>query len=251
MSGLGFWGELWLLLGGGAAVGVIARLAANGWREGMGIGLFEPIWLLFVQPPVDDSQEEKDRAPPWPPASLAAILLMAASVAAFFALALFFPQDQRLWLMGFTALMLIASAVDQKHYFIPDPIVFLLLALGLARCFDFNGLLLLETDIVLLQEAVLGFLAAYGFSVLLQSLFDVLGRQAFFWGDLKYALALGVWMGFPAIIWMLLLASLLGLAYSLISRRGYFPFAPFLSVAAFTLLFTRDAVSAFLTNLLI
>ncbi len=200
----------------GAAFGAVCWQAAHRWQENMGIGFGEMTLRLWNKPLFT-----RDTI-----VSLAVLILSGGG--GFALLAAVSAPPERGWIIAFAACLLLAATVDYQKGFIPDGVSFFLLALALARA--------LWEDAMPVSQAAGGFLAAYALVVGVQTLFDFLRRPAIFWGDLKYLLALGAWFGFPAIAWLLCLAAILGLGWAVIKQVRVFPFAPFLSAAAFLLL---------------
>ncbi len=212
----------------GCVCGGVAARAAHKFREGMGVGLWEPFVRIFMpRNPVPGNFQGLLRHSFTIQPETAAFMLIGGAVF-FLVFASFSSADNAVyWNLGLASLLIVISAVDQRQSFIPDSMVFLLLALGFLRAWSGDASL---------ESAAIGLLVAYLISVAIQTFFDLLGREGFYWGDLKYAIALGVWFGFPAIALILFIASFLGLVYGLASRQRIFPFAPLMSVGALIVL---------------
>jgi len=97
----------------------------------------------------------------------------------------------------------------------------------------------LHAGLTPLPMAVLGAALGYGF---LRSVFHVFlwltGREGMGYGDFKMSAALGAWLGLAALPWLLLGASLAGLAGACLlrlcgrTRHGQaLPFGPYLAIA--------------------
>ncbi len=228
----------------GSFSGWIAARAAKHFREGMGVGLIEPLRLILPNKKIWKNLRSNlaDIKP-----SAETILTILLGAALFSVIGAVFPEPQRNWNLLFTALALIIAAVDRRQSFIPDTIVFMLIAAGFLRA-------LYIYPSPLLFDAAAGLVAAYLIAALVQSLFDLKRQGAFFWGDLKLALALGVWLGFPNIAAAVFIASILGLvygiaAYGIEGRKNPFPFAPFMTAGAlFTMIFADDIETMILVN---
>ena len=230
----------------GCLIGFISARAAERFREGMGIGFIEPIMRIFSvgeavkahRETLSPTQKIKNIfisdifSPP-----TFALMLIGGALFIFMAHA-YAGHALQIWHLIFAALLIVISAVDQRQSFIPDSIVFILLSIGFLRA--------IATD-ANLNDAAIGFVAAHAMAAIIQSFFDVLKREGFYWGDLKFALALGVWIGFPGISWVLFIASFIGLVYGLTTRQRVFPFAPFMSLAAIIVMVFGDRLNLILS----
>ena len=72
----------------------------------------------------------------------------------------------------------------------------------------------------------------------------VTGKEGMGYGDFKLFAALGAWFGWPALVPMILMASVIGAVVGLtlkftsgLREGGYVPFGPFLAGAGFTAMF--------------
>ena len=140
---------------------------------------------------------------------------------------------------SFAWFLLALSLIDLDHHLLPDDLTLPLLWLGLLVS-AFN----LGLPGVSLFDAVIGAAAGY---MTLWSLFWafllVTGKEGLGYGDFKLLAALGAWLGWQAILPVLLLASLAGAVIGLIlivfggrERSAPLPFGPFLAAAGFVML---------------
>lgn len=137
--------------------------------------------------------------------------------------------------------MVALTFIDLDTQLLPDDITLPLLWLGLA----FN----LAGTYTALADAVVGAMAGY---LVLWSVFWLFklatGKEGMGYGDFKLFAALGAWFGWPALIPMILMASLIGAVvgigmkvFSRLREGGYVPFGPFLALAGLTAMFFGPA----------
>ena len=132
------------------------------------------------------------------------------------------------------------ALIDWDVRVLPDVIVFPLLWIGLlCSVYDLS---------VEPRDAVLGALAAYLALWLLRFIFCIRRPDAIGDGDLKFAAAIGTWIGVSAISWMFVIASVSAVFFVLVSmlvRRSFvglrtaLPFGPFLGLAGLLLFFNN------------
>lgn len=138
-------------------------------------------------------------------------------------------------LPGLSALVLVwmllaMTFIDIDTQLLPDELTLPLLWLGL--------LVNLEGTFVPLQDAVIGAAAGYLSLWTVYWLFKLAtGKEGMGYGDFKLFAALGAWFGWPALIPIILLASLSGAAVGIalklgpgLREGGYVPFGPFLAL---------------------
>lgn len=172
---------------------------------------------------------------------------IAASVASVLVAMTFGFTASTLAFLAFAWFLLALSLIDLDHHLLPDDLTLPLLWLGLLVS-AFN----LGLPGVSLFDAVIGAAAGY---ITLWSLFWafllVTGKEGLGYGDFKLLAALGAWLGWQAILPVLLLASLAGAAIGLIlivfggrERSAPLPFGPFLAAAGFVMLIWGPQVLA-------
>lgn len=143
----------------------------------------------------------------------------------------FGPTLMALNAMALLAALLALAWIDYDCSLLPDVITLPLLWAGL--------MVNLHAGLTPLPMAVLGAALGYGF---LWSVFHVFlwltGREGMGYGDFKMSAALGAWLGLAALPWLLLGASLVGLAGACLlrlsgrTRHGQaLPFGPYLAIA--------------------
>ncbi|HEY9571860.1 MAG TPA: A24 family peptidase [Pusillimonas sp.] len=127
-------------------------------------------------------------------------------------------------------LLLLLALIDAQTGLLPDALTQPLLWLGLASSWAGAG--------PPLHDALAGAILGYGFLwCLLLIMRSLIGRDAMGHGDLKLLAALGAWLGWQALPWVLLLACFLGLVFAMWRQksfrpRGEHPFGPFLAGCA-------------------
>jgi len=146
------------------------------------------------------------------------------------------PRDQLFHALLLSWALLALSLIDIKHQLLPDAITQPLLWFGLflTATGTLNGSL---------HDAVLGVIAGYGCFTLLAKGFHYLrGYPGLGAGDAKLLAALGAWLGWTALPFVLLIASGSAILYVLISgffwhrdRHQALPFGPWLSLAGLSL----------------
>ena len=137
---------------------------------------------------------------------------------------------------GFAAALLVLALIDWDTTLLPDDITLPLLWAGLiVAALGWNPM-------VELSSALWGAVAGYMSLWLVYWAFKlVTGKEGMGYGDFKLFAALGAWMGWSALVPMILMASVLGalvgIAMKLSSslrEGGYVPFGPFLAGAGLT-----------------
>jgi leader peptidase (prepilin peptidase)/N-methyltransferase len=133
---------------------------------------------------------------------------------------------------GFGAALLALAAIDADTTLLPDAITQPLVWAGLLAAS-------LGISQVSLSTALWGAVVGYLFLWSVYWLFKLItGKEGMGQGDFKLLAALGAWLGWPALLSLVLIASLTGVAYGLWLRAsqrmpqgGQIPFGPFLALA--------------------
>jgi leader peptidase (prepilin peptidase)/N-methyltransferase len=140
---------------------------------------------------------------------------------------------------GFSAALLVLALIDWDTTLLPDDITLPLLWAGLVvAALGWNPPVALSTA---LWGAVAGYLSLWGVYWAFKL---VTGKEGMGFGDFKLFAALGAWFGWPALVPMILMASVIGAVTGIamkfssgLREGGYVPFGPFLAGAGFTALF--------------
>lgn len=132
------------------------------------------------------------------------------------------------WGCAFSLWLLVMSAIDARTRLLPDGLTLSCLWLGLLFP-------LVLGDLVALAEGVWGVLLGYGVLWCAAWVFKHLtAQEGMGHGDFKLFAALGAWLGWVALPWVLFLAAGLGVLWALASGRGHraaIPFGPSLALA--------------------
>lgn len=132
--------------------------------------------------------------------------------------------------MGFSACLLTLAWIDAETGFLPDALTLPLLWTGLLV--NING------TFASLADAVIGAAAGYlSFWLLNAAFFAFTRRQGMGRGDFKLLAALGAWLGWTSLPWLLLVASVLALIVAFARRLAgrlqageSFSFGPYLAL---------------------
>lgn len=133
---------------------------------------------------------------------------------------------------GFAAALVTLAAIDADTTLLPDVITQPLVWSGLLAASLNLGAVDLSTA---LWGAVVGYLFLWSVNGLFKG---VTGKEGMGQGDFKLLAALGAWLGWPALLSVVLIASITGVAVGLCLRAcqrlaedGYIPFGPYLALA--------------------
>ena len=137
---------------------------------------------------------------------------------------------------GFSAGLLALAAIDWDTTLLPDDITLPLLWAGLiAAALQWNPAVGLSTA---LWGAVGGYLSLW---LVYWAFKQATGKEGMGYGDFKLFAALGAWFGWPALVPIILMASVIGAVVGIamkfssgLREGGYIPFGPFLAGAGFT-----------------
>jgi len=140
---------------------------------------------------------------------------------------------------GFSAALLALACIDWDTTLLPDDITLPLLWVGLCA----SALGVIDTT---LPDALWGAVAGYLSLWLVYWAFKLItGKEGMGYGDFKLYAALGAWLGWQALISVILMASLIGAAIGIgikvfgkLREGGYVPFGPFLAIAGATAMIT-------------
>lgn len=138
----------------------------------------------------------------------------------------------------FCAVLLCAAVIDWDTTYLPDELTQALVWTGILA--STIGWLPVRLD-----QSVMGAAAGYGSLWLVNFLFCLVTRrdEAMASGDFKLFAALGAWFGWPALVPMILMASVIGSVVGIalklrssLREGGFIPFGPFLAGAGITAL---------------
>ncbi len=134
------------------------------------------------------------------------------------------------YFLAIFSLMVLMFVYDLKHYLIPDEAVFAAISATIA----WHGVLFIS-GIVSFTETVPFFLSGLGASGFFLAIFTISKGAWMGFGDVKLALFMGLFLGYPGILVALFSAfmsgAIMGSAMVLLNKKGIkseIPFAPFL-----------------------
>jgi leader peptidase (prepilin peptidase) / N-methyltransferase len=148
----------------------------------------------------------------------------------------------------FTWMLIALTFIDADTTLLPDDLTLPLLWLGLLA--NLLGVFAPVT----LQDAVIGAMAGYLALWSIYWLFKLLtGKEGMGYGDFKLLAALGAWMGWKALLPIVLLSSVVGavvgIALIVLARRGRevpIPFGPYLATAGLIVFLAGGRLTAWL-----
>jgi len=151
---------------------------------------------------------------------------------------------------GFSAALLALALIDWDTTFLPDSITLPLLWAGLIAS-------ALQWTAVPLTQSLWGAVAGYVSLWLVFWAFKlVTGKEGMGYGDFKLFAALGAWFGWPALVPIILMASVVGAVIGIVLKinsqlreGGYVPFGPFLAGGGFVSLIWGPQAILSLTGL--
>lgn len=149
----------------------------------------------------------------------------------------FGPTGMAFLAMAFSWTCLLLAAIDAETFLLPDILTWPLAALGLLVNF--------WQVWAPWRDALIGAVAGYGVFWAIERAFFVLRKkEGLGRGDAKLLAALGAWLGWMALPWVLLIASALGILFWTVlalakahDRETPVPFGPFLAAGGVALLF--------------
>lgn len=145
-------------------------------------------------------------------------------------------------MMTFMSMLIACSGIDAKTKILPDVIVYPLLWIGLLA--SAVGVAGFPSP----QDAIIGAIAGYMTLWTVYWVFKlVTKREGMGFGDFKLLAAIGAWLGWIQLPWVLLISTIVGVVVGVVALakqgNGYriaIPFGPFLAVAAaFSWIFTQ------------
>lgn len=136
---------------------------------------------------------------------------------------------------GFSAVLVALTCIDWDTTLLPDDLTLPLLWAGLCAA----ALGITKTS---LPDALWGAVAGYLSLWMVYWAFKLItGKEGMGYGDFKLYAALGAWLGWQALISVILMASLVGAVIGIgikvfgqLREGGYVPFGPFLAIAGIT-----------------
>lgn len=157
-------------------------------------------------------------------------------------------------LLLFVWALIALTMIDFDHQLLPDDITLPLLWLGLAVNTQDLGTGVTTQEAVL--GAVVGYLSLWSFYWVFKL---ATGKDGMGYGDFKLLAALGAWMGWQALLPIIILSSLVGATFGIASillmgrdRSAPMPFGPFLAGAGLIMMIWGNQIySSYMTHFLL
>lgn len=135
-----------------------------------------------------------------------------------------FGQLHPVWFIGYFWVLLLLAEIDSRMLLLPDILTVPLLIAGFA-------LSAWSVGFVSAPESALGAVCGYFLPVAVSLLFVWKNKDAFGGGDIKLLAALGGWLGVEPLLYVILFAAVLFLAYAAVKRQRSGAFGPALAIA--------------------
>ncbi len=147
-----------------------------------------------------------------------------------------------LFALGF----LVLSVIDLRHYILPDSLTIPGIVIGLAASSVWPWMHGQEVWVRGLLSSAIGVVVGGGILWAAGSIAEwILKKEAMGGGDVKLLAAIGAVVGWPGVLWTLMVGSCIGSVYGIYQRvaRGeaLIPFGPFLAAGAFLYFFVGEA----------
>lgn len=134
------------------------------------------------------------------------------------------------WYLAYIWILLLLTEIDNRMFLLPDILTYPLLLIGLSFAL-FNGYGVNPA------ESIIGAVGGFVLPVAASLLFVWKNKDAFGGGDIKLLTALGAWLGLERLLYVIVLSSILFLAWALIRRRRVGAYGPAIAIAAIMVAF--------------
>ena len=151
--------------------------------------------------------------------------------------------------IGLTFALVAISMIDYDHQLIPDSIVMPLLWVGLAMSL-FHPMAGSDTLFVSPVDSITGAIAGYMSLWSVYQLFKLItGKEGMGYGDFKLLAALGAWLGWEAVLVIILMSAVVGAVFGIAmivimgrARQLPIPFGPYLAAAGWITMFYGETI---------
>ena len=147
-----------------------------------------------------------------------------------------FPATERPWLTFFTIILLNLTEIDKRIQYLPDILTSPLLIIGFTYA-AFSGNLLGETPFEACQNSALGAIFGYFIPVVASLLMIKKHPDNMGGGDIKILAAIGAWLGFINIPFVILLSCIIFGVSCFINKQRAGAFGPSIVFGALIMLF--------------
>lgn len=151
-------------------------------------------------------------------------------------IAVVFPKEELPWLTFFTIILLILTEIDKRIEYLPDILTSPLLISGFLYA-SFAGYILGEDVIEKVQNSSLGATFGYLIPVIASMIMIKKHPDNLGGGDIKILAAIGAWLGFANIPFVILLSCLIFAITCFINKQKAGAFGPSIVLAAIIMLF--------------
>lgn len=141
-----------------------------------------------------------------------------------------FSDYNAFWSLSFVWILLLLTEIDNRMFLLPDILTIPLLLLG----FAFAVTVGVWVDPL---ESAMGALAGYFLPVVASLLIVWKNKDAFGGGDVKLLSALGAWLGVENLLYVIILSTLLFMAWALIKKQRSGAYGPAIAIAAIIVAF--------------
>jgi leader peptidase (prepilin peptidase)/N-methyltransferase len=156
---------------------------------------------------------------------------------------------EALMAIGLTFALVAISMIDYDHQLIPDSIVMPLLWVGLAMSL-FHPMAGADTLFVSPVDSITGAIAGYMSLWSVYQLFKLItGKEGMGYGDFKLLAALGAWLGWEAVLVIVLMSAVVGAVFGIAmivimgrDRQLPIPFGPYLAAAGWITMFYGETI---------
>lgn len=128
------------------------------------------------------------------------------------------------FLVSYILILLLLAEIDYRTFLLPDILTVPLLLLGILASSVGMGF-------VAINESVVGAVVGYFLPVMVSLFIVWYKRDAFGGGDIKLLSALGAWLGVEGVLYVIALASVLGLIYALAKQKRSLAFGPMIALS--------------------
>lgn len=125
---------------------------------------------------------------------------------------------------AYVLILLLLAEIDNRIMLLPDILTIPLLLLGVWASS-------LDMGLVSVTESALGAIVGYFFPTVVSFLVVWYRKDAFGGGDVKLLSAIGAWLGVDGLLYVILVASLMGIIYALLKKRSMLAFGPMIAMA--------------------
>ncbi len=134
------------------------------------------------------------------------------------------------WQLYFIWSLLLLAEIDYRMFLLPDILTVPLLILGFAAsCWGWGH--------ISGAESALGAVGGYFLPVLVSLLFVWKNKDAFGGGDIKLLAALGAWLGFEKLLYVIVVSAVLFIFYAAIKRQRSGAYGPAIAIAGIIVAF--------------